>query len=91
MIFNKKLKKLQEQQDIIYKYFKTGNDVPEVKDYFDTYLSLMRKYIGDIDNQTLCASIFAKYLTSFVIEETNHLSEKQIEDIRYAAKKCLQI
>ncbi|MFA6297205.1 MAG: hypothetical protein WC629_01450, partial [Candidatus Paceibacterota bacterium] len=52
-------------------------------------LFLMRKYIGDIDNQILCSTVFAKYIASFVIEETNHLSDNQIDDMRYSAKKIL--
>ncbi len=89
MFFNNKLKKLQEQQNIIYKYFRTGDNIREIEDYFDIYLLLMRKNIGNIDGQTICSSVFAKYLTSFVIGETNHLNETQIEDMRFAAKKIL--
>ncbi len=89
MFLKNKLQKLQEQQNIIYKHFRNRDKTQEIEDYFDIYLILMRKNIGDIDAQILCSSIFVKYLTSFVKEETNHFSEKQIDDMRYLAKKML--
>lgn len=89
MFFNNKLKKLQEQQDIIYQHFRNGGKIQEIEDYFEIYLFLMRKYIGDINSQILCSSVFVKYLKSFILAETNHLSDKEIEDMRYAARKIL--
>jgi hypothetical protein len=90
MFLNSKLRKLQEQENIIYKYLRnTSKEITEIEEYFNIFLTLMCRDTGDVDSQLIYATVFAKYLTSFVSEETNHLSDKQINDMRFAAKKIL--
>jgi len=90
MFFQKSdCEKLREQEDIILRLFPSGDNIQEIKEYYDIYLKRMNESIGDTKSQLLWATIFTGYLKTFVIGETKHLSDEQISDIRFAAKTML--
>lgn len=81
--------KLQEQQDIIYRYIRAVEKSPELEEYFDIYLNLMGKYAGDVKSQLLLATIFAKYTMTFLSEATEDHTSEQISEMQAAAKRML--
>jgi hypothetical protein len=89
MFFNNISKKLREQENYIYSRIRSGDKIPEIEEYFDIYLGLMGKYSGNEQSQLLVATIFAKYIKTFILGESKHLSNEKIGDMRAAAKRML--
>lgn len=83
--------KLREQEDLVYRYIRSNEVVsdPQIREYFDIYLELMARNIGNLQAQLLFATVFVKYLQSFVSDESGHLSERQIFDIQATAERVL--
>ena len=82
-------RKLREQEDIIYRHIRSGEKVAEIEECYDSYLALMGKYAGDVRTQLLLATIFARFLKTFVVYEVAGLTVEETSERRAAAKRML--